>query len=222
MTNPMHLRPLAFFILLTIIPLSGCRVPFFSRLYEPPRHEVLSFHTSIEASSLRRVAVMPFHRAGNIGRAASAMDDSMTTALRELAIHEVLTISVNQRDLLLPVDVIKSNRISTQQLLTIRDELRVDGILVGRIEHFNSYDPLAIGLTVDLISCLDGSVVWSATGHFDGARQDVQYEVERWYERQIGSDGITGWKVTLQSPKLFTRYIAERMVKTIPVPIAKN
>jgi hypothetical protein len=181
----------------------------------------MSFHTTIEASALRRVAVLPLHRADNIGRAVSAMDDSMTTALRELAIHEVLSISIKQRELLLPDDVIKSNRISTKQLLAIRDELQVDGILIGRIEHFNSYDPLAIGLTVDLISCLDGSVVWSATGHFDGARQDVQYEVERWHEREIKSDGIAGWKVTLQSPKLFTRFIAERMVKTIPVPVAK-
>jgi hypothetical protein len=133
-----------------------------------------------------------------------------------------LSISISQRDELLQTDVVKTNRISSTQLLAIRDALQVDGIMVGRIEHFNSYDPLAIGVTVDLISCLDGSIVWSATGHFDGARQDIQYDVERWYERQITSDGIAGWKVTLQSPKLFTRYIAERMVKTIAIPLVKK
>jgi hypothetical protein len=219
----MSLRVLAWWVvLIASVLFTGCRVPFFSRFYEPPRHEVLSFHTTVEATDLRRIAVLPFHRAENVGRSASAMDDSMTTALRELALHEVLSISISQRDELLQTDVVKTNRISSTQLLAIRDALQVDGIMVGRIEHFNSYDPLAIGVTVDLISCLDGSIVWSATGHFDGARQDIQYDVERWYERQITSDGIAGWKVTLQSPKLFTRYIAERMVKTIAIPLVKK
>jgi hypothetical protein len=209
-------------ILCSGLLLSSCRVPFFSRFSEPPKHEVLSFHTTLEAVALRRVAVFPLHRADGVGRSAQTMDENLTTALRELSLHEVMSVSINQRDLLLPNDVIKSNRISTDQLLKIRDTLRVDGIMIGRVEHYNSFDPMAIGLTVDLISCLDGSVAWSATGHFDSSRQDIQYDIERWYERQISHDGITGWRSTLQSPKLFTRYVAERLVTSIPVPVAKK
>jgi hypothetical protein len=217
------LRPLlCAALVLSGLMLSSCRVPFFSRFSEPPKHDVLSFHTTLEAVALRRVAVFPLHRADGVGRSASTMDENLTSALRELSLHEVMSVSVNQRDQLLPNDVIKTNRISTDQLLKIRDTLRVDGILVGRIEHYNSFDPMAIGLTVDLISCLDGSVTWSATGHFDSSRQDIQYEIERWYERQITNEGISGWRATLQSPKLFTRYVAERLVTSIPVPVAKK
>lgn len=207
-------------IIATSLVLSGCRMPFFGKRHEPVQREILSFHTTIEATHLRRVAVLPFHRAENIGRSAGAMDENMTAALRELGLHEVLTVSVSERDTLLKRDVIRANRITTDELLAIRDALKVDGVLIGRIEQFTSYDPIAIGVTADLVSCLDGSVVWSATGHFDGGRSDVQKEIETWYDRVIRSGGIAGWKQTLESPKLFTRYVAERLALSIPVPVA--
>ncbi len=201
---------------------SGCRVPFFGPRHDPVQHEVLSFHTTAEAALLRRVAVLPFHRAEGIGRSAGAMDENMTAALRELGLHEVLTVSIAERDALLKRDVIRANRITTDELLALRDQLKCDGVLIGRIEQFTSYDPLAIGVTADLVSCLDGSVVWSATGHFDGSRSDVQKEIERWYDRAITSGNIAGWRQTLESPKLFTRFVAERLALSIPVPVAKK
>lgn len=198
---------------------TGCRVPFFTARPEPVQREILSFHTTIEATQLRRVAVLPFHRSEGIGRSATAMDENMTAALRELGLHEVLTVSVVERDALLKRDVIRANRITTDELLALRDALKCDGVLIGRIEQFTSYDPIAIGVTADLVSCLDGSVLWSATGHFDGSRSDVQREVEAWYKRAVTSTNIAGWKQTLESPKMFSRYVAERLTLSIPVPV---
>lgn len=209
-------------ILSAALLMSGCRMPFFGSRYEEVQHELLSFHTTAEAALLRRVAVLPFHRADGIGRSAGAMDESMTAALRELGLHEVLTVSIAERDALLKRDVIRANRITTDELLALRDQLKCDGVLIGRIEQFTSYDPLAIGVTADLVSCLDGSVLWSATGHFDGSRADVQKEIEHWYDRAVTSSNIAGWKQTLESPKLFTRYVAERLALSIPVPVAKK
>jgi hypothetical protein len=209
-------------LLFSGLMMNGCRMPFFGQRHEPVQREILSYHTTIEAAHLRRVAVLPFHRAEGIGRSAGAMDENMTAALRELGLHEVLTVSVAERDNLLKRDVIRANRITTDELLALRDALKCDGVLIGRIEQFTSYDPIAIGVTADLVSCLDGSVLWSATGHFDGSRSDVQREVENWYDRAITSGGIAGWKQTLESPKLFTRYVAERLALSIPVPVAKK
>lgn len=218
----MRITTLVALLLCSAFLLGGCRMPFFGSRHAPVQREILSFHTTIEAAQLRRVAVLPFHRADGIGRSASAMDENMTAALRELGLHEVLSVSVAERDTLLKRDVIRANRITTEELLALRDALKCDGVLIGRIEQFTSYDPIAIGVTADLVSCLDGAVVWSATGHFDGSRSDVQREIETWYDRAITSGSIAGWKQTLESPKLFTRYVAERLALSIPVPVAKK
>jgi hypothetical protein len=206
------------------LPLSRCALValVLGSRHPPVQHELLSFTTSAEAATLRRVAVLPFHRADGIGRSAGAMDENMTAALRELGLHEVLTIGIPERDRLLPRDVIRDNRITSDELLALRDALKCDGVLIGRLEQFTSYDPISIGVTADLISCLDGSVVWSATGHFDGSRSDVQREIETWFDRTVGKGGIAGWRQTLESPKLFSRYVAERLALSIPVPVAKR
>jgi TolB-like protein len=165
------------------------------------------------------VAVLPFFCAEGVGRSAGVMGESMAAGLRELGLHEVVLVSPETRDRLIPHDVVMANRMRAEDLLTIRDELRVDAVLLGRVEQFDSFDPIAMGVTCALVSCKDGEVLWSATGHFDGHRQDIQDEVRHWYQRTLSAQAnpISGWKVVLQSPKLFSRYIAERLAQSIPV-----
>ena len=201
---------------------SGCRFPFTRG--EQVQHQTLSFHTTAQAADLHRVAVLPFFLADNVGRSASAINEAMASALRELGLHEALSVSVAQRDLLLPHDVLLNNQISVDDLLKLRDALHCDAVLIGRVEHFTGFDPLAIGVSAHLVSCLDGSVAWSATAHIDSRRADVQHDIELWYERTAGEGnaGISGWKQTLESPRLFTRFVAEQLTLSIPVPIAKK
>jgi hypothetical protein len=212
----------AVLLICALLSLSGCDIPFFSRS-KSPHHELLSSHTTPQATTVRRVAVLPFYLAQDVGRSAAAMNESMPAALRELGLHEVIAASVTQRDLLLPDDPLAANHLTTDQLLKLRDALHCDAVLIGRIEQFDSFDPISIGVSAHLVSCLDGSVPWSATGNFDGHRQDVQDEIEDWYGRSSGTENgsISGWKSVLQSPRLFTRYVADRLALSIPMPPAK-
>ena len=208
------------FALLALMALAvgGCDWQFWRT--KPAAHELLSSHTTPQAAAVRRVAVLPFYLGQDVGRAAAAMNESMPAALRELGLHEVISIGVAQRDLLLPDDPLLANHLTTDQLLKLRDALHCDAVLIGRIEQFDSFDPISIGVSAHLVSCLDGTVPWSATGHFDGHRQDVQDEIADWYGRAVGSENasISGWRSVLQSPRLFTRYVAERLALSIPMP----
>jgi hypothetical protein len=207
---------------LMAMALGGCDWQFWRA--KPGPHELLSSHTTPQASAMLRVAVLPFYLGQDVGRAAVAMNESMPAALRELGLHEVISVGLAQRDLLLPEDPLMANHLTTDQLLKLRDALHCDAVLIGRIEQFDSFDPISIGVSAHLVSCLDGTVPWSATGHFDGHRQDVQDEIADWYGRAIGSENasISGWRSVLQSPRLFTRYVAERLVLSIPMPPIKK
>jgi hypothetical protein len=207
---------------LMAMALGGCDWQFWRA--KPGPHELLSSHTTPQASAMHRVAVLPFYLGQDVGRAAVAMNESMPAALRELGLHEVISVGLAQRDLLLPEDPLMANHLTTDQLLKLRDALHCDAVLIGRIEQFDSFDPISIGVSAHLVSCLDGTVPWSATGHFDGHRQDVQDEIADWYGRAIGSENasISGWRSVLQSPRLFTRYVAERLVLSIPMPPIKK
>ena len=212
----------ALLALLVLLALPGCDWPWARA--KPEHHELLSSHTTPQAAAVRRVAVLQFYFGQDVGRSAAAMNTSMSAALRELGLHEVVSVSVAQRDLLLPDDPVLANHLTTDQLLKLRDALHCDAVMIGRIEQYDSFDPISIGVSAHLVSCLDGTVPWSATGHFDGHRQDVQDEISSWYDRNSGAENanISGWRSVLQSPLLFTRYVADRLALSIPMPSSKD
>ena len=93
-------------------------------------------------------------------------------------------------------------------------QFQADAVLLGRIEDWHSYDPIAIGLQASLVSCRDGRVLWPAGGHFDGKTKSVQQAVEQWYYRTIGKEqrNISNWRTTLISPRMFLRFVSDQLV----------
>ena len=179
-----------------------------------------SFQTTPQASEALRVGVLPFWQGEKVGRSAQQITDNFAASLRTLGRHEVINVTPERRRILLPDDALATNRITTDALVRLREALQVDAVVIGRIEQFDSFDPPVIGMTAHLVSCLDGSVLWSATAHLDGGRQDVQDDLEWWSDHQngAGNRSIAGWRLALSSPATFARYATDRLVETIPYP----
>ena len=206
-------RLTALALTLALAGLTGCPS---GRSSDAPSH-AFSYHVLPEIGQLQRVAVLPFTRGPRIGRAADVITDSMSASLRELGIQQVVEVDPARSDLLPAHDPVLTENISSDDLLRLRDRLNVDGVLVGRVEQFTSFDPIAVGVSVHLVSCLDGQAVWSATGHFDGRRDDVQRDIQAWWRshQAPSKNSVQGWQTTLQSPSLFTRYVCDRLVASM-------
>lgn len=188
---------------------TGCRE-------EPP--PFVSWRSTPRAAEAGRVAVIAFWSNDGVGRSAALVADAAAAALRELGLHEVVLVGAERRRALLPEDVLLANRLSADLLLRLRDALRCDAVLLGRVEQFDGYDPIAIGLSMHLISCADGEKLWEATGHLDGGRTEVQADLRDWWERSAGrgSAGPAGWRGVLSSPQAFARYATDRLLWTLP------
>ena len=206
-------RLTALALALALAGLTGCPG---GRASDAPSHP-FSYHVLPEIGQLHRVAVLPFTRGPRIGRAADVITASMSASLRELGIQQVVEVDPARSDLLPTLDPVLTENISSDDLLRLRDRLNVDGVLVGRVEQFTSFDPIAVGVSVHLVSCLDGQAVWSATGHFDGRRDDVQRDIQAWWRshQAPSKNSVQGWQNTLQSPSLFTRYVCDRLVASM-------
>ncbi|MDA3963595.1 MAG: hypothetical protein PF961_22645 [Planctomycetota bacterium] len=172
-----------------------------------------SFHRDPSIESVRRIVVMPMHRASGVGKTAVAVDLAIPAAWRELGTFEVINATMAERDLLIPDDAFRTRRISAEQLRQVYADFRADAVLLGRIEHLDSFDPVSLSLEIAMISCLDGRVLWSASGNFDGARQAIQKDIEAWFHKAGGRDNasVSGWRSALQSPRVFARYVADRL-----------
>ena len=183
----------------------------------PPAPQSISWQTTPAASEPLRIAVLPLVAVAGVGRAVQTVDDALLSALRTLGKHEVVPVASERARELLPASAIEASEISGPNLLRLRDALHVDAVVVGRIDQFQSYDPVSLGLTVHLVSVNDGTVLWSATAHLDSGRGDVQKDVKYWHENAngTGNTSLSGWRLTLSSPTQFSRYVADRLVETL-------
>ena len=202
-------------LLKSLMILLGATLLFGGCSHRPPAS--LTWHTTAQALQPARIAVVPAWLGSGVGRSAQGVTDSLTASLRELGKHEVITLTIEQRDHLMPSDALLSNQLSTESLLRIRDAVKADAIVIARVEQFDAYDPIAVGMVVHMISCQDGAKLWDAAGHFDGRRVEIQDDVEYWHSLANGKAGgdLAGWRGTLSSPQAFTRYVTDRLVWTL-------
>lgn len=179
-----------------------------------------SCYAAPNLAQVQRVVVVPLWRAQGVGRSALVLDEALATSLRELGRFEVMRLSEADRDELLGTDAVAANSVPSDALRRIFQRHRADAVLIGRIEHLHSYDPVAIGLATHLVSCLDGTVLWSASGHFDGARHDVQTDLRAWHDATVGDNvgELGGWQAALSSPRLFARYVSDRVAASVLAP----
>jgi hypothetical protein len=210
-------RPRLALIALCLV-LAGCQ----DRAADTPKH-AFSWWRGDDIAGVRRVAVLPFLRGPKVGRSAEAVAPAFAAALRDLGAVQVVEVDVGDAPGA-AADPVLHDEIAAADLLRLRDLYHVDAVLVGRIDHLMSYDPLAMDLSVHLVSCRDGHAVWSGSGSFDGRRADVQADIAAWYHhRQVQEGGtVLDWHGTLQSPGRFARYVADRMAATVSAPTARR
>jgi hypothetical protein len=206
-----HNAPLSGLVLFCLVLVAGCT-------HRPP--ETLNWHTTPAAVGPGRIAVVPVWLGSGVGSAAEIATDSLAASLRECGLHEVVTLSSEQRAQLFSQDVLFTNDLPTNTLLRVRDAMKADSVLIARIEQFDAYDPVVVAMNVHLISCHDGAKLWEAGGHFDGRRLDIQDDIRYWYGLANGGShaNLAGWRGTLVSPQAFTRYVTDRLVWTLRPP----
>jgi hypothetical protein len=195
---------------LLFLAMPACSRRDAARSYDP-RH----FSTFIDPGldPVRRIAVLPGERGAAVGRSAATLDEVLPRSFRELARFEVVTLDEETRRRFFGHASLASASVDPDGLRRLRAEYRVDAVLLCRVEQFQSYDPISIGLVAHLVDCRDGGVLWSVTGQWDGNVALIQEDVRDWWDDRIGDDHLRlgGWRTALSTPSLFARYVSDRV-----------
>lgn len=220
MTPRWSTRPNVWLMLLVVVLTStGCggeRRPYVAAI----ANSNFSYNTAPSLPQISRVVVVPTWLAGDVGRSGRSLDQTMPAAIRDLGRFDVVTTTIAERDALIGVDVLQRGEIPLEALIAVREAYRADALLVLRCDQFSSYDPVSVSVQAAMMSCYDGSRLWQASGLFDGATKTVQQDIRAWYEgaRGVALEDIAGWRGTLHSPRLFARYVSDRLAGSVLAP----
>lgn len=106
---------------------------------------------------------------------------------------------------------------SVAELAKIRQALRCDAVLFGRVSHFKPFPAMQMGLYLKLLYLKEARAIWAVDHVWDTTDQDTEWRIRRYFAREIrsGYDPL-GWELILKSPRAFERYVAYELAETLP------
>jgi len=106
---------------------------------------------------------------------------------------------------------------SIGQLDEIRQSLKCDAVLFGRMTDFKPYPKLQVGLFMKLINLRSGELVWAIEHIWDSTDKVVEKRVNYFFEKEMRTGyGPHKGRLALISPRMFQKFVAWEVAKTIP------
>jgi len=191
----------------------GCRP-------SPPPAANIGFHLS-SSSDVERLGRVVFveldYEPSHVAQAGQ-----MTSALH-LAIQSrhLFHIGVVRRDAPVCRDLPLAKRepLTLGELSALREALRCDAVLLGRLVSFHPHPRMQVGLYLNLLDLRDGKVVWALEHIWDTADRSMEARL-RWFSRTKLRRGYepADWRLATMSPSLFAKFVAEEAADTLMPP----
>jgi hypothetical protein len=105
-----------------------------------------------------------------------------------------------------------------QALLAIRENLKVNGLLVGTVTEHRPYPRLAVGLRLKLLDLTDGQLLWGVDQVWDSTDRDVQKRIRTYFRKELRSASGTSplsEELVAISPLEFLKYAAHEVAQTL-------
>ena len=170
---------------------------------------------SFNTMHIRRVLLLPFEYTTDREAVIDEVTEAFVVELRKIGSFEVVAPTGDKTLLFSEQGVLVKGSINFASVLALRNKYDVDAIIFGNITHYRPYEPMLLGVKVDMISTDTGDVVWSADGVFDSNENDVAELVKQYFENTHQKSSLYGWKLILLSMRRYAQFVANQFTETL-------
>lgn len=170
---------------------------------------------TIDGHKIRRVVVVPFQDLTGHPEATRAVQQSVIDEIQRLQPFEIFHAN-NERILTREEEehFLNAGTIDKEALVRVSREHHADAVLYGAVTRFRAYEPMLVGIKLNLVSAGAGDVVWSVSALFDAGDASCARDVHHWFANHADQRTGADWRTTLLSPARFTSYASSRVVAT--------
>ncbi|MBL8861951.1 MAG: hypothetical protein JNK02_08050 [Planctomycetes bacterium] len=163
---------------------------------------------------LRRVGVLPPSGESLPPEFVAALRDALAAAFAAETPYEIVPLGLSELESIGPVEPFRTGRTQPEPILALARRAGLDGILVPRVTELRSYEPVQLGLEVELVAVETGFSIWSARVRTDAADRRTIEAVQAW---QIGArmGGPTERAVDLMSPRRMGEFAAWEVARLL-------
>jgi hypothetical protein len=133
--------------------------------------------------SIGRVAIVELKNNSSYPKISTDVTEKLYQALQKKQLFGLTVIRQND-------PLWKGLRLDTEaaytldQIITIRETLKCDAILLGTITEFRPYPHMIIGLRLKLLDLTDGQLLWGLEQVWDSADKKTEYRIKDYFRSQ--------------------------------------
>jgi hypothetical protein len=159
---------------------------------------------------VRRVGVLPPRGENLDAEFAETLRDALRAAFASETPYEIVSIGAGELESLSAPDPTRTGRTRPRAVLELARRSRLDALLATRVVDFRPYEPVRLGLEVDLIAIDTGLVTWTAQVRVDVGDLATLDAIGAWQgARRAGGDSERA--VDLLSPRRIAEFAAAQV-----------
>jgi len=192
---------------LTVLGLVGCAGPA-SR--PPIPIGTARAAADFESYDLRRVGVMPPQGDGLDPDFVLALRDSLAGAFSAETSYELLPLGAAELESVGTLDPVRTGKTRPETILEVARRTGLDGLLTARVVDLRPYEPVRLGIEVDLIAVETGLVIWSSQVRVDTGDAYTLEAIAAW-QGSTRAGGEAERAVDLLSPRRLGEFAAAQV-----------
>jgi hypothetical protein len=156
-----------------------------------------------ETYELKRVGLLPFTGSELSVERSLDIQRALQSELSQSTPFEIVPLGTRDLEELEASEPLRRGWYEPDTIIDLARGHSLDGILFGSVMQERSFPPLALSLSVDLVSAETGLVIWSGVVHLDASDPRVVKGLRTYYG---GASNPDSWRVALISPERFARF----------------
>jgi hypothetical protein len=164
---------------------------------------------------LGRVALAELNNQSGHSEISAEMTEALFVAVQKEQVFGLTVVRQDNQDwhsLQENLDSLQALR----QLLSTRESLNCNGLLVGTVTRYEPYPHIVIGLRLKLLDFTDGQLAWGLEQVWDGADRSVQKRIKEYVKQQTRSGSAQlQEELAVVSSISFAKFVAYEVARTL-------
>jgi hypothetical protein len=197
------------FVLALLVSCQAIRPPI-----APPSLATAQFATDFHTYRLQRVGLLPLTGASISTDQSQMLQAAFMVELSHATDVELVRLEAHDLEEVPGSEPYRRGRYLPRTILELARRYQLDALLVGTVTHIQAFPPQALSISLDLVSCETGMVLWSSSVNLDAGDRAVHDGLAAWAALQRSSTGSReSLQLTLISPSRFARFAAYEVAR---------
>lgn len=162
-------------------------------------------------NSVQRVLVIPFGNQTPFPRVGDEMRVNLAAELQRYGRYDVV-VADWEDPIVHAADVFASGTFNELEMLRLARQHQADAILLGNVTQYHPYTTPRLGVSLLLISPLEGIVIGSASGLWDAREANTAVQMREYFKTtQNFPRSLMSTDRVAESPNVFQRYVCNQL-----------